>query len=203
MMQKNGVLGALPAILLVAALAAPSAVNACVGRKLVLGALEDARQGMVSRIISILIHERTGTTVEVKFYAAKEELMEDVLKDKVDLYVDYVEPALKRLNDDAGSLTGSERFRQVKRRYDEEMNLVWLKPLGFEGRTDKGESMGLAAVVVRKGTLKKFPALPRLLEKIGTRVILDDHLLDSLVAKGQSVKPARVAREFLKEKKLI
>ncbi|NOY87533.1 MAG: hypothetical protein GXP52_09595 [Deltaproteobacteria bacterium] len=203
MMQKRGVHGALPYLLLVAALAVPSTVHACVGRKLVLGALEDARQGMVSRIISILIHERTGTTVEVKFYPSKEELMEKVLKGKVDLYVDYVDTALKRLNDDPGSLAGEERYRQVKREYDEEMNLVWLKPLGFEGRNGKGNSMGFAAVVVRKGTLKKFPALPRLLDKIGTRVILDDPLLDSLVLKGQSVKPAKVAREFLKEKKLI
>ena len=200
MIRKRGIYGVLLPVLLAAALTVPSIANACVGRKLVLGALDDARQGMVSRIISILIHERTGTTVEVKFFPSREELMEKVLKDKVDLYVDYVDYALKAVNDFSGSLAGEERYRKVKREYDEEMNLVWLKPMGFEGRNADGVSQGLAAVVVRKGTLKKFPALPRLLEKIGTRVILDDPLLDSLVVKGQSVK---AAREFLKEKKLI
>ena len=57
--------------------------------------------------------------------------------------------------------------------------------------------------MVRKKTLKTFPALPRLLEKIGTKVIRDDGLLNRLVEKGRSIKPARVARDYLKEVKLI
>jgi len=175
--------------------------DACVGRKLVLGSLETDRQGMVSRILTVLIRERTGTTVEVKFFSSEAKLLEAVKKEKVDLYVDFVDSALQRLEHSTEGLADEDRFRQVKRVFDEEFNLVWLKPMGFTGSTDS--SRGQAATVVHKGSLKKFPALPRLLEKIGTRVVLDNNLLDDLVRKGQSKKPAKVAREFLKEVKLI
>jgi osmoprotectant transport system substrate-binding protein len=180
-----------------------SRAHACVGRKLVLGALEDDRQGMVSRILSILIHERTGTTVEVKYFPDMDELMAMVHKGKVDLFVDYVDPALDRLKEDSSNLTREDKYSTVKRRYDEEFNLVWLKPMGFSGQDPQGTPQGWAAVVVKKDALKKFPALPRLLEKVGTRVPLDDEVLDGLVVKAQKVKPAKVARQFLKDEKLI
>ena len=155
------------------------------------------------RILSILIHERTGTTVEVKFFPGMNELMTMVQKGKVDLFVDYVDPALVRLEEDPASLTGEDGYRTVKRRYDEEFNLVWLKPMGFSGRGPGGTSHGMAAVVVKKDALKKFPALPRLLEKLGTRVPLSDEVLDGLVVKAREKKPAKVARQFLKDEKLI
>jgi osmoprotectant transport system substrate-binding protein len=56
----------------------------------------------------------------------------------------------------------------------------------------------LAAPVARKDTLKKFPALPRLIAK--TKGLLPDGVLASLAQTGE---PARSARQFLREKKLI
>ena len=177
--------------------------NACVGRKLVLGSLEDERQGMVSRILSVLIHERTGTTVEVKYFSTPADLRQAVTKGKVDLFVGYVDPAMRRLEESGSGVSAEDSYRLVKRRFDEEFNLIWLKPMGFSGRDGGGQDLGQAAVVVRKEALKKFPALPRLLEKVGTKVVLDDGLLDSLVLRGREKKPARVARDFLKQEKLI
>lgn len=185
------------ALIFLASLAAATASDACVGRKLVLGAVEGERPAMVSRILSILIHDRTGTTVEVKYFPDAAAVRKGVEKGKVDLYVDFVDRALGRLGETPAGNT-LERWAEVKRRFDEEKNLVWLKPMGF-GDPEGGQ----AATVVRKDTLKKFPALPRLLEKIGTRIILDDSTLDGLVARGHSRKPARVARDYLKEVKLI
>lgn len=202
MMRRWCVAGLLSVLLPVLWLS-PASVEACVGRKLVLGALEEDRQGMVSRILSILIHERTGTTVEVEFFPSEEQIMDRVEKGKVDLYVGYAGTALDRLRRDPASSTPEEGYRLAKRLFEEELNLVWLKPLGFSGRDPEGRGLGWAAVVVRKDTLKKFPALPRLLEKIGSRVVLEDGLLDGLVLKGKEAKPAKVAREFLKEHKLI
>ncbi|UCG39430.1 MAG: hypothetical protein JSV00_04165 [bacterium] len=179
--------------------------HACVGRKLILGSVQTGRADMASRLLSILINERTGTTVEVKFFEDAAGLLDAVGKGKVDLYVDHVDNALIRMgrSGDSESLGGEERFKLVKRLFDEELNLIWLKPMGYSGRDAGGASLGPAAVVVKKDTLKKFPALPRLLEKIGTRVPLDDDRLDDLVKRAQSEKPARVARDFLKEVKLI
>lgn len=177
--------------------------QACVGRKLVLGSVEADRPGMVSRILTILIHERTGTTVEVKFFPDWAKLLAAVKKGKVDLYVDYVDSAIDRMKVDVPSLAGKERFKVIKRRFEEELNLIWLKPMGYSGIAPDGRALGPASTVVHKDTLKKFPALPRLLEKIGTRVVLDDGRLDILVNKARSEKPAKVARNYLKEVKLI
>ena len=176
---------------------------ACVGRKLVIGSIEADRPGMVNRILSILIHERTGTTVEVKFFPNRDKLLAAVKKHKVNLYVDYVDSAIDRMKVDVPSLAGKERFKVIKRRFEEELNLIWLKPMGYSGIAPDGRALGPASTVVHKDTLKKFPALPRLLEKIGTRVVLDDGRLDSLVNKARSEKPAKVARNYLKEVKLI
>ena len=191
-------------LLVVVALASPAfSAYACVGRKLVLGSVEADRPAMVTRILSILIHDRTGTTVEVKFFPDQIKLLEAVKKGKVDLYVDYVESAVDRLEVEVSSAEPADRFKSVKRRFEEELNLIWLKPMGYSGLDGNGRSLGPASTVVHKETLKKFPALPRLLEKIGTRVVLDDGRLDSLVGKSRSEKPARVARNYLKEVKLI
>jgi osmoprotectant transport system substrate-binding protein len=180
-----------------------SPLHACVGRKLVLGSLEADRPAMVSRLLSILIHERTGTTIEVDYFSDKQELLKSVDKGKVDLYVDSVDSAFGRIGEGDVSLSKEERFQVVKKRFDEELNLIWLKPMGYNERDEKSVPTGPAAVVVRKDTLKTFPALPRLLEKIGTRIVLDDDLLDTLVKRGQTEKPVKVARDYLKEVKLI
>ena len=181
----------------------PASSMACVGRKLVLASLETDRPGMVSRILSILIHERTGTTVEVRFFTNRTKLIDAVEKGKIDLYVDYVDIAVTRMKLKVPPGDEKERFSAVKRHFEEELNLIWLKPMGYSGIGPDGRSMGGASVVVHKDTLKKFPALPRLLEKIGTRVVLDDGRLDNLVGKSRSEKPAKVARSYLKEVKLI
>lgn len=171
---------------------------ACVGRKLVLGSLEGERGALVGRILSILIHERTGTTVELRVYPSQDELFQRAREGKLDLYVDYVDRV-----SDGGAGAAGERFSRVKSRFNEEYNLVWLRPMGYSGRSPAGDPWGAAAVVVGKGTLKTFPALPRLLEKIGGRVLLDDARLSRLLQQAAAGKPAQVARDFLKEERLI
>ena len=191
------------AVVFLFAIALAGNAQACVGRKLVLGSVEDARSSLVSRMLSILINERTGTTVEIEFFPNEQKLYKMVKKHKVDLFVGYVDQFVNRLEVSPGELGMEEKFKLVKRKFDEEQNMIWLKPMGFSGRDETGSSLGWGATVVRKSVLKKFPALPRLLEKIGTRITLDDEILDSLVDRIPGTKPARVARDFLKEKKLI
>ncbi|MEW6089224.1 MAG: glycine betaine ABC transporter substrate-binding protein [bacterium] len=97
----------------------------------------------------------------------------------------------------------------MRQEYQEKLNLVWLKPFGFESKICKNEDVNklglpcLAAPVIRKDTIKKFPALPRLLDKLGG--IIDDKAYQELLKKvDKDGEPAHdAARAFLKEKKLI
>jgi osmoprotectant transport system substrate-binding protein len=58
-----------------------------------------------------------------------------------------------------------------------------------------------AAPVVRKDTLKKFPALARLINKLGGAI--DASAMQRLEAKAAGENIAAVARQFLKDGQLI
>ena len=60
---------------------------------------------------------------------------------------------------------------------------------------------GFVAPVIRKDTLKKFPALSRLVNKLSG--VVDNATLARLVLESEK-RPAReVVKQFLKEKRLI
>jgi osmoprotectant transport system substrate-binding protein len=179
------------AALLTALLPAPAL--SCVGRKLVFGSLSDVRGAMVSRVLSILVHERTGTTVELVFFPGESELRSAAREGKVDLFVGY-----------AGTAQPAEQaLADVRRRDEEEANLAWGKMLGCQGFASDGTARGPAAPVVRKDTLKKFPALPRLLEKVGSKVALTDEVVRILLDKAGDGREEKAARDWLREVKLI
>lgn len=167
---------------------------ACVGKTLVIGADRTARGRFVAQVIAILINERTGTTVKISDFADAEAVHKGLTSGEVDIAVEYASRALARLG--GGAADGADAtVKAVKAGYQEKLNLAWLQPLGF---TEQGDAKSPAATVVRKDTLKKFPALPRLLAK--TEGVLPDALIASLSATGD---PAKAAREFLKGRKLI
>ncbi len=178
--------------LLTVALLVPPAV-ACVGKTLVIGALETPRGRLVAQILAILVNERTGTTVKIAEFADEEGLHRALARGELDLTVEYTRRALGRLNMNAPG-DPEAAYRNVKAAYQEKLNLVWLPALGFQD-PDGG---GLAAPVARKDTLKKFPALPRLIAK--TEGVLPEPTVSSLAA---SADPAKTARSFLREQKLI
>lgn len=167
---------------------------ACVGKTLVIGADRSARSRFVAQMIAILINERTGTTVKISDFPDAEAVHRGLASGDVDIAVEYASRALSRLG--LGAAEGADAaVKAVKAGYQEKLNLAWLQALGF---TEPGDSKSVAATVVRKDTLKKFPALPRLLAK--TEGVLPDALIVSLSASGDA---AKTAREFLKGKKLI
>ncbi len=184
-------------------LLSPPPASACVGRKLVLGAVDGDPQGVVSRVLAILVRERTGTTVEVRFFPDPASLWESARSGQVDLLVGYALEEAQALG--GKGIAPAEALAKVRRRHDEELNLVWGKPMGFSGRTASGADRGQAVPVVSKDTIKKFPALPRLLEKLGTRVVLDQAALESLqkAAAGGAEREEKAARAWLREVKLI
>lgn len=167
---------------------------ACVGKTLVIGADRSARGRFVAQVIAILINERTGTTVKITDFPDTEAVHKGLTGGDVDIAVEYAARALARLGL-AKEDSPDAAVKAVKAAYQEKLNLAWLQSLGF---TEPGDAKSVAATVVRKDTLKKFPALPRLLAK--TEGVLPDALIASLTTSGD---PAKAAREFLKGKKLI
>ncbi len=171
---------------------APAPVPACVGKTLVVAAPATAEGRVVAQVIAILINERTGTTVKLAEVTDAEAAHRALVDREVDIAVEYAGEALARVGlPDPGDPV--ERVAAVKAAYLERLNLVWLPPLGFGGHGN-----GPAAPVARKDTLKKFPALPRLIAK--TRDRLPDHVVAAL---ARADDPARAAREFLRRQKLI
>lgn len=184
--------------------------HACVGKSLVIGSVDMPSVNMVSEMMSILITERTGTTVVVKKFPNYRSCYDATAKGEVDIMVDftgrgYVEVLKKGAETDADKVS-----QTVKEVYEREMNLVWLGQLGFSEpglAVSGGVSVpAMAAPVIRKETLTKFPALPRVISKLAGK--LDNGQVDKLVAdigKGDDAakKAPKVTRAFLKSKKLI
>ena len=169
-----------------------SSAVACVGKTLVIGATENPESRLVAQVIAILINERTGTSVRIQDFQDGEDLHRALATGLLDIAVERTDQALERLGLGAAP-DAQAAYQRVKAAYQERLNLVWLPPLGPAGG---GEA--LAAPVVRKDTVKKFPALPRLIAK--TEGLLSADVVAGLTHSGE---PARSARQFLRDKKLI
>ncbi len=166
---------------------------ACVGKTVVVGAVETPQGQVLAQVFALLINERTGTTVKIEAFSDLDALHRGLATGDVDLAVERAGSALQRLGLEPPG-DAEEAFSAAKAEYLKRLNLVWLPPLGFGG----AEREGLAAPVARKATLKKFPALPRLIAK--TQGLLSEPVVAELASQPE---PARAAREFLRERKLI
>ncbi len=175
--------------------------SACVGKKIVIGTLVEPEQKLLANLLALMIRERTGTTVEIKIYSNMEELARALKKEKIQVYNEYLIDAVKTLKLDVNDRDAS--FKELRKIYNRRFNLIWLPPYGFvNSRVDGGSSLG-AAPLIAKQTLKLFPALPRLLSKLGGRV--GDAQLNALLneIKQKKISEEDVARDFLKQEKLI
>ncbi len=189
------------ALLLVVGVAVPSAM-ACVGKTLVVGALDNPQQQVLAQMLSILISERTGTTVKVVASAGHAEAHDALLRADLDMYVEYTGVGQVTLLKDQPIADSVLLYQKVKERYNQELNLIWLKPFGFsDPRVAPAGTVAEAAPVVRKDTLKKFPALARLINKLGG--VIDEPTMQKLEAESVAGAPRDVARKFLKERRLI
>jgi osmoprotectant transport system substrate-binding protein len=89
----------------------------------------------------------------------------------------------------------------VRREYEQRFNLVWLEPWGMTGHAAGGAAPTQVAPVIRKDTLKKFPALSRLVNKLSG--VVDDATLARLVQESEKRPVREVTKQFLKDKRLI
>lgn len=198
--MKRVVVGCVAAGLATILLAAFWPVEACVGKTVFLGRLPGRDQEVLTEIFTWMVSERTGTTIQVKAFPDSRSMHAALQTADVDLYLEDQGVALHEI---LGQPTSAADQRDtVRREYEQRFNLVWLEPWGMTGASAPAAgSPSLVAPVIRKDTLKKFPALSRLVNKLAGAV--DNATLGRLVHESERRPPREVAKQFLKEKRLI
>jgi osmoprotectant transport system substrate-binding protein len=194
--------GLIPGLALLVAVLAPFSAGACVGKTLVIGSTGTLQQEILAQMLSILISERTGTTIKVVAYDSTLAAHEALMKADLDMYVEYTGVGQAEILRGEMVTDPEALYQAVKRGYNRDLNLVWLKPLGFdEPRVVPAGVPAQAAPVVRKDTLKKFPALARLIDKLGGAI--DAEAMKKLETEAGKENAHEVARRFLKDNRLI
>jgi osmoprotectant transport system substrate-binding protein len=202
MTLKNRVFLVALSLVLAAGMTVPAPAAACVGKTLLVGALDTPQQQVLANMLAILIGERTGTTVKVVPAASHAAAHEALVRAELDMYVEYTGVGLVQILGAAPLADRAALYKAVKERYNQELNLIWLEPFGFaDPALAPSGTVAEAAPVVRKDTLKKFPALARLINKLGGAI--DEATMRKLESAVQGDNAKDVARKFLKENRLI
>jgi osmoprotectant transport system substrate-binding protein len=177
---------------------------ACVGRTLYVGSLDTPEDKVLAQMLVLLINERTGTTVKIRYFADNETLYNALRENdedkRADIIVENTNDALALLKKPRpGDL--DQTYRQVKELYESELALIWLNPFGFKlGSADNQQA--LSAPLVRRDVLTNYPLLPRVLNKLAGAI--NDETFSSLTAKVRDgEKPQNVSKDFLRANKLI
>ncbi len=185
--------------LIILALFFSPAADACVGKVLNIGVLNSAEGRVLSEVLSALITERTGTTVTIKYFRSEQELYEAVRKEQADILIENTSRALRVLNKPPEA-DAKKAYEAVKAAYEKEKGIIWLKPFGF--LKSNGGLPSYTATLLRVAVLTNFPALPRVINKLGSGI--NDESYARLIKSVESGEtPKKVARDFLRAKKLI
>jgi osmoprotectant transport system substrate-binding protein len=177
-------------------------MEACVGKTLYLGRMPGMEQEILTELFVWLVSERTGTSIEIKPLPDSRSSHSALEKAKIDLYLEEPFVALRDVLDEKVVSGGGDDVRKrLRREYEERYNLIWLEPWGFDGKAGGGGVISKVAPVVRRDTLKKFPALSRLVNKMAG--VLDNQAMELLLAESAEEPVRQVTKKFLKQKKLI
>ena len=159
---------------------------ACVGRTVHLGISNAPNERLLAEIASLLIIERTGSTVQIDVYKDSAELYNAVKQGNVNFFFESPSRAAVVIGTPKDSAYG-----QIKSAYKTKFNLTWLE-LGATRY----------APVLTAETLATYPALPKLLNKL-TIALANDTYAKLLKSVESGEKAKKVAKDFLKGKKLI
>jgi glycine betaine/choline ABC-type transport system substrate-binding protein len=173
-----------------------SPLNACVGKTLHIGIIDSPNEQLLAELASQLITERTGTTVKVETFKGQQELYNSVKKGQIGLLIENTDRGMDMIGKPRGA-SGKAAFETVKAEYRKSLNLIWLEPFG----TVQGGGAQMYAPVISSEILGNLPALPKLLQKL-SGITSDSGYQRLLKAKGTD-KPKKIAKDFLKSKKLI
>jgi osmoprotectant transport system substrate-binding protein len=174
--------------------------DACVGRVLFIGTLNAPHEQLLSEMLSMLINERTGTTVNIKYYASSRELYDAVKKNEIGILVEDTDRAMGIIGKET-KVSGEKAYGILKEEFRRNLGLVWLEPFGYL-TVDKDTPPHYYGPVITEDVLVNFPALPRVINKL-SGVINDKTLSKMIISLKSGEKPQKIARDFLKAKKLI
>lgn len=163
---------------------------ACVGKTIHLG-ISSANERLMAEMASLMISERTGSTVKIDVYKDSKSLYDAVKQGNVNILLENTDRASELLGKVKGS--GPLGLDTIKSGYRKTYNLTWLTPFG---------SAPQYAPVLTAETLANYPALPKLLNKL-TGVLPNDTYPKLLKSVHSDDKTKKVAKDFLKGKKLI
>ena len=176
----------------------------CVGRILYVGSLDTTEDKVLAQMLVLLINERTGTTVKIRYFD-NEEALYSALKEndeekRADIIIENTDDALALLKKPRpGDL--DQTYKQVKELYESELGLIWLNPFGFK-HAKGDEKQTISAPLVRRDVLTNYPLLPRVLKKLAGAI--NDETFLTLTAKVRDgEKPQNISKDFLRAKKLI
>lgn len=179
------------ALLLLVLIAMSNPTHACVGKTLFVGISGPPQDMLFAEIISQLVTERTGTTVKILQFKDSTELYNAIKKGEVGMLVEGTDRALQIIKRKESN--SRLAYDLVKKEYRKSLNLVWLDPFG---------TSQLLAPVISVDTIGHLPALPKLLNKLA--VVLNEDSYNKLLKSFKpDEKPRKIARDFLKAKKLI
>ena len=163
---------------------------ACVGKTIHLG-ISSANEKLMAEMASLMISERTGSSVKVEVYKDSKSLYEAVKQGKVNIIIENTDRALEVLGKTKSA--GTLGVDSIKSEYRKSFNLTWLNPFGVAPQY---------APVLTADTLANYPALPKLLNKLAG-VLSNDTYSKLLKSIESDDKTRKIAKDFLKGKKLI
>lgn len=163
---------------------------ACVGKTIHVG-ISNVNEKLMAEMASLMITERTGSSVKIEVYKDSKSLYDAVKQGKVNIIMENTDRALDVLGKSKSA--GSMGVDSIKSEYRKNFNLTWLNAFGAGPQY---------APVLTADTLSNYPALPKLLNKLAGALANDTYskLLKSV---GSEDKAKKVAKDFLKGKKLI
>ncbi len=174
----------------------PVQTGACINSEINVGVLDVPEGRIIGEILEVLILERSGVRPMVKYYADAGQLDAAVRNKKVEIILENTANALNLVNMTPKGDPG-ENLEIARTIYKRDKGLIWLKPLGYTEI-----SGALTSVLVTEEIIKKFPGLPRVINKLSGRI--DNKTIDRLAAEvRRGKKDRRVAKEFLVAQRLI
>jgi len=163
----------------------------CVGKTIHLG-ISSADEKLMAEMASLMITERTGSSVKIDVYKDSKSLYEAVKLGNVNILIENTERAQEVLGKAKGAAPAMG-IDAIKSEYRKNMNLTWLTPFGAAPQY---------APVLTGDTLSNYPALPKLLNKLAG-ALANDIYAKLLKSVESDDKTKKVAKDFLKGKKLI